>query len=188
MPDLARISCTRCGQSVFNCMIEGPDGQPYRVPIATRINQGQPADTGAPVPLDDEQVRMTSFTRANLLTPLPRIELCEKCLSEVMGWPLVTATEDPMYGEGVPALYKLIEEEFRDETRPMADRAIVMHTRALHAIGVAWDEARPEDLPAELQPAPKDARLLPGAPATLAELSDTDLEAELARRREIGPA
>ena len=181
MPNLTRIACTRCQQSVFNCEIEGADGQMYRVPLVTRINQGQPPDTGPGVPLDNPNVRMTSFTRANMLTPLPAVELCEKCLSEVMGWPLVSAAEDPMYNDGVPALQQLLDAEFRDEARPMVERAGILAARPLHAIAVAWGEATPEDLPPELQPAPRKQQLAAGA-VTLAELTDEELAAELARR------
>ena len=184
MPNLNRIACTRCQQSVFNCEIEGADGQLYRVPLVTRINQGQPADTGTPVPLDDPNIRMTSFTRANMLTPVPSIELCEKCLSEVMGWPLVSATEDPMYNDGMPELQKLIDAEYRDESRPMVERASVAATRPLHAIAVAWGDAAPGDLPLELQPVARETQLAAGGAVTLAELTDAELEAELARRRE----
>lgn len=180
MPDLMRIACTRCQQSVYNCEIEGPDGQQYRVPIVTRINQGQPDDTGARIAINDPNIRLTSFTRANMLTPVPKLELCEKCLSEVMGWPLLAPREDPMFNEGVPELHRLLEEEFRDQERPMVERACIIATRALHAIAVAWNEASPADLPPELQPAPPEARA--AGMVTLAEVPTESLEAELARR------
>lgn len=144
MPDTKRIYCTRCGQSVYNCLIPGADGTPTRVPIVTRIVVGQPADTGPKVPLNDPQTRLTSFTRTVMLSPLARIELCEKCVSELFGWPLVTAAEDPMYdAELVPLEQRRAQRVLRDDSIPLSERMQSVHMRSLQAPAVAWGQARP---------------------------------------------
>lgn len=152
MPDLQRISCTRCKESVYNCFIEGPDGEQHRVPYFLRLNGGQPDDTGPELDVLAPNIRVPSFIRALVLSPLGRIELCVKCVIEVFGVPAVTAEEDPMYDDDVYDLYKEIETHFRNQSVPKVERHNRANMRAVHALAVGWGEASPEDLPPELQP------------------------------------
>lgn len=173
MPDLNRIACSRCGNSVYNCMIEGSDGKEYRVPIFTRINSGQPDDTGPILAINEPHVRMTSFTREFMQTSVARIELCEKCLSEFMGWPLVSADEDPMFlsARANSQLQGHINETFNDASVSKAERFKLMHTRTFHAAHVAWGKALPTDLPAALQ-----AKVDESSPLDINSLSDEKLK------------
>jgi hypothetical protein len=159
VPDLNRVSCTRCKESIYNCMIEGPDGQQHRVPWLLRLIGGQPDDTGAPLDVLAPNIRVPSFVRALVLSPLGRIELCVKCVVEVFGVPAVTASEDPMYGQDnsdntndVFDLYREIEKFFRDQSVPMVDRHHRANNRAIHALAVGWGEAHPDDLPEDQLP------------------------------------
>ncbi len=157
MPDFNRVSCTRCKQSVYNCFIKGPDGELHRVPWFLRLNGGQPDDTGPALDVLAPNIRVPSFVRALVLSPLGRIELCVACVVEVFGVPAVTKDEDPMYGAGedgeaVWALYRKIDEHFRDQSVPMIDRHHRANNRALHALAVGWGEAAPDDLPEDQLP------------------------------------
>lgn len=147
MPDLNRIACTRCQASVYSCMIEGPDGSAERVPLVIRLNVGKPADTGADMDLNGPNLRIPSVLRAMMQTPLARIELCVKCFAEVFQLPLVTATEDPMYDVESEAAQAVLNQAYFDESRPMTERANLVHTRALHALAVGWGKATAKDLP-----------------------------------------
>lgn len=153
MPDLTRIACTRCKQSVYNCFVDGPDGVPLRVPLVIRMNIGQPEDTGPRVDVLAENVRVPSVVRELTLSPLGRIEFCVKCFGEVFGLPMVTADEDPMYSEAVFDLYqRWARSTWHDDSIPKVDRHALVNGRAIHALAVGWDEADHEDLPAEQRP------------------------------------
>lgn len=177
MPDLTRISCSRCGQSVFNCMIDGADGQPHRVPVVTRINAGQPEDTGPLLDVYDPNIRMTSFTREFMQSRVARIELCEACLSEFMGWPLVSASEDPMFvsARANSKVQRAVDEVFDDPSIDKTARFNLMHARAFHAAHVAWNEAAPEDLQVALQPK-DDTPELPLAKVSVVDLAKLGLQ------------
>ena len=155
MPDAVRTTCTRCKQSIYNCMIDG-----VRVPIFHRLNIGKPEDSGPAIALNDPGVKMTSYTRSMLQTPVARIELCEKCFAEVFGLPLVTADEDPMWdGEQVEAqeaLNKIMDDPETDR----AEKFHMIHTRALHGFPVGWGEAHIGDLAAEFRKPPTKAAMI----------------------------
>lgn len=154
MPDLQRIACTRCGQSVFNVMVTGPDGAPHRVPLVTRITCGQPEDTGGPFDVNDPQVRLPSFIRELMHTPLPRMELCVSCVAAVFGLPLVTWGEDPMAISVAEHTKMLTDLGMNDETVAKTERFTRMHTRALAAFKIGWGEEAVSDLPVEYRPVP----------------------------------
>lgn len=142
MPDTNRIVCTRCQESVYNCIVDGE-----RIPIVVRMNAGKPSDTGPELNLNAANVRVPSFIRSLMQTPVARIELCVKCFAEVLGLPLVTAKEDPMYDITSEAAQNVFNRQFADESMPMSERANLVHTRALHALAVGWGEAAATDLP-----------------------------------------
>lgn len=154
MPNLTRIACTRCKESVYNCIIDGPNG-PERVPLAVRLNVGQPDDTGGALDVIAANIRVPSIVRSLLLTPIARIELCVKCFGEVFGLPLVTAEEDPMYSDAVFDWHQAINAQFYpNDAIPLVERFHHIHARALHSLAVGWGEAAAEDLPAAHKPAP----------------------------------
>lgn len=142
MPQLNRHYCTKCGDSVFNCEINGK-----RVPLVLYFVVGQPDDTGEP--LDANAVALPSFVREILQTDVARVELCIKCVADVFGVPLLEAKDDPMYdanNDKIPDALQL-----RDPSMPRVERFKRMHARVLHAIAVGRGEAAVEDLASEYQ-------------------------------------
>lgn len=85
-----RSYCSKCGQSVYNCVIDG-----VRTPLVARINFGQPADTGPRVGLNDPGVKVPSGMRAYMAAPIPMFDLCMVCFAEWLGVPLLAAEDDP---------------------------------------------------------------------------------------------
>lgn len=174
MPQISRHYCSRCGNSVYNCMIDG-----QRVPIALYFVVGQPPDTGDQV--DVNALPVPSFVRELLAVPVSRAELCMKCVSEVFGVPCVLAKDDPMYdvnNDKIPDALQLM-----DPDMSQVERSKRMHMRALHAIKVGRGVASPADLPSEYLPPPtQDAPRRPFPPVMttesikvyLASLSESD--------------
>lgn len=185
MPDMNAIICTRCKQSCYNTMAEGPDGQEHRLPIYWRLIAG--IVPGESVDFLDPNLRMTSVARAMHMTPLGRHEYCDSCLSELFGMPQLTPSEDPMVEEGVLELQQRIDREVLPKIKEERDRLHTMHVRSMHAIQVARGVATPADLPDEFRPRPQ----RPPHPESSAqarsldELSDDELEAEFERRRAL---
>ena len=145
MPLLARHHCTRCKESVFNCVIDGK-----RVPLVLYFVTGQPDDTGGPLDINGEGVKLPSFVRELQHTPVPRIELCMKCVAEVFNVPLVTAAADPLYdanNDKIPDALQLT-----DAAISKTEMLHRMHTRALHAIAVGQGRAAVKDLAPEYLP------------------------------------
>lgn len=161
MPDTTRIICTRCKQSVYNCMIDG-----VRVPIVHRMNLGQPADTGPTLAINDPGVKLTSYTRSMMQTSVARIELCEKCFADVLGLPLLTADADPMFDEDQVAAQQAINRVRDQEGVSYADAFHAMHTRAIHAFAVGWGEASVDDLAGLFRKAPPIPKKVPSPDAT----------------------
>jgi hypothetical protein len=90
MPQVARHYCTRCGQSIYNCVIDG-----VRVPLLAYLVVGQPADTGPTIDLNAPGVKVPSFVRTMLAADTPRVEFCMQCLADVLGQPLIEWSLDP---------------------------------------------------------------------------------------------
>lgn len=111
MPQLNRMYCSNCKNSVYNTMIDG-----VRIPLVFYMVIGQPADTGPPLGINDPGVKLPSFVRAMMLphVPVARAELCMNCVAEVFGVKLVTAQEDPMYSAEQEA-------EAKAEVQPIID-------------------------------------------------------------------
>lgn len=146
MPDLQRIACTRCKESVYNCFVDGPHGTTTRVPLVVRITLGQPGDTGLPVDINGPDVRVPSVVRSLMMTPIARIELCVKCFAELFGLDLVSAAEDTMYDSTIQKEYQWLRDHFFfDESVPAIERHHLMHARALHAVAVGRRAANAED-------------------------------------------
>lgn len=136
MPQVQRAHCSRCGESVYNCLIDG-----IRVPILTYIVMGQPADTGPAVDLDrGSPVKVPSVMRELMRTPVARVELCVACFADVFGLALVTADEDPLFDadlDGVPDVSRLdAKERAAFNALPAVEQARAMHSRALEAVRV----------------------------------------------------
>lgn len=126
MPDTTRIYCTRCQESVYNTVVDG-----QRIPIVLRLNVGQPADTGPRLDCNGEGVKLPSFVRSLMQTPLPRVELCMACVAAVFHTPLVTAAEDPHYDrdrDGTPDVLQLKADKSHVE------QLAAMHAHSLHAL------------------------------------------------------
>ena len=104
MPQLNRMYCSSCGNSIYNTFV-GSDGKrakegdpgAVRIPLVHYIVTGQPGDSGPILDRNGEGVRVTSFSREIAQTPVQRVEFCEICFAETFGLPLLTAQEDPMY-------------------------------------------------------------------------------------------
>lgn len=175
MPDFNRIGCTNCGKSIFNVQVKGPDGATHRVPLVVRITCGQPEDTGGPLDVNDSQIRMPSFVRELMHTPLPRMELCVVCAGAVLGLPLVTWDEDPLAIPVQKYDQMLTDLGVRDETVDKSERFSRMHRRALAAFKIAWGEEAVADLPAPFRPAKEDEKSpappSPAVPAAIARAS-----------------
>lgn len=104
MPNLNRMYCSNCKNSVYNTMIDG-----VRIPLVLYFVVGQPEDTGPLLGINDPGVKLPSFIRAMLLphVPVARAELCMVCVAEIFGVQLVTAGEDPMYSAEQERLTRL---------------------------------------------------------------------------------
>jgi len=159
MPEQPRVICTRCGRSVFTVAISGPDGEPRPIPIVTRITVGQPQDTGPDVNVLDPNVRVPSFIRSLLQTPLHRMELCVWCVGEIFGQPLVSPDEDPMYDEDVADYHVGLNKVFGDDgqRKALGEASLLrqMHARSLLAVQVGRGAMKAEDVPPEHKPRPK---------------------------------
>lgn len=163
---MTRIVCSRCQESVYNILIEGPDGSTQRVPLVIRINVGQPPDTGGTFDLNGKNLRVPSFVRAMMLTPIARLELCVKCFSEVFGVPCVTATEDPMYDTKAEAAQRVFNDAYHDERVPLAERANLIHARALLSFGIAWGDTTIDSIPDSLRTKEGAAEMVEGIGTT----------------------
>jgi hypothetical protein len=85
MPQHQRMYCTNCGESVYNKMIDG-----VRVPLVVYMVVGQPPDTGPAVDLDvGSPVKVPSFIREIMQTPVARVEFCVPCFAKIFGLKLV---------------------------------------------------------------------------------------------------
>ena len=181
MPDVNRIYCSRCGESVYNCTIDtAGDGSDQRIPVVHRIISGQVPDSGPPVDLCATGVRVTSFTREVMATPLARVELGERCFAEVFGLPRLDANEDPMFDTNNNKIPDRLE--LNDEHLDASEKGTLMHRRSLHALLVGRGAAKATDLPPEFLPPsadPVDALKL---------LSDEQLEAMGLMRKAKPPA
>jgi hypothetical protein len=161
MPQLPRTHCSRCGESVYNCLIAG-----VRIPLVVQIVVGQPADTGPALDVNGAGVRVPSFVREILQTSLARLELCVACTAEVFGLALVTAAEDPCYDanlDGIPDATQI------DPALSHAEQYRIMHARTLEAIRIgrgAPDAATPvpHPVPTPTDPATPPAADRPPAP------------------------
>lgn len=152
MPQVSRHLCSNCGQSVFNCLING-----QRVPLVFYMVVGQPADTGEPLNVNAPGVKVPSFVR-ELMKPevlTARIELCMRCLAEVFGLPLVDEAHDPMSGAGMVPTIPVHSAQLGE-----VERSMLMHERALHAVKLAHGKAKTK--------APKPGAMLPTAKRLLA--------------------
>jgi hypothetical protein len=91
---ISRFYCSRCAESVFNCIIDG-----VRVPIVLQFNVGQVPDSGPPIAVNDPGLKLPAWIRELLLPHVPSANgnLCMKCLAEVFGTPCVEAQEDSMF-------------------------------------------------------------------------------------------
>lgn len=125
MPQLNRMYCSNCTNSIFNTFV-GPDGKrakegdpgAVRVPLVLQMVVGQPEDTGPILDINGEGVRVPSFVREMQMphVPVKRVELCMICVSELFGLPLVDAQSDPMYSiEQQRATQEAVEPLLRDE-------------------------------------------------------------------------
>lgn len=138
MPQLTRHYCTRCKESVFNCLIDGK-----RVPTLIYIVVGIPDDVGE-FDVNGEGVKTTSFTRELMQTEVARIELCEKCFAAVFGLALVTAQDDEMYDANNSKIPRQLQLE--DPSLARTEKMARMHARSLHAIAVGRGDATVDDL------------------------------------------
>lgn len=123
MPQTSRHYCSRCKQSVYNCMIDG-----VRVPLVLYFVVGQPGDTGPAVGLNDPGVKVPSFVRALMESDVARAELCMACAGEVFGVPAMTWDLDPALdanGNAIPDI-----EELRAQRATLGE---VEYFKRLHA-------------------------------------------------------
>lgn len=135
MPQLVRHYCSRCQQSIYNCIIDG-----VRVPMTIYLVAGQPDDTGDTLDLNADGVKVPSFIRALMSLPTARVELCVRCLAEVFALPLLAAGEDPMgtldeNGNGIPDLLEQSKnlgkvQQAAAITAPVFDAIRAGHTKA----------------------------------------------------------
>lgn len=152
MPQLSRHYCTRCKKSIYNVEIEG-----QRVPLVVYFVVGQPADTGDPLDVNANGVKVPSFIRELMATPAgtQRVELCVPCVAEVFGVALVTAEEDPMYdsnNDRIPDARQIAQGVDQVEAFHR------LHFRALHAVKVGQGRATVGELPAEYLPPPAEPK------------------------------
>ncbi|MEX1185328.1 MAG: hypothetical protein WEA80_01905 [Gemmatimonadaceae bacterium] len=113
-------------------MIDG-----VRVPLVAYMVVGQPEDTGPVIDATDPNVKLPSFVRAIMNTPVARVEWCMKCLADVFGLALVTPAEDPLYSdEQVGEERKMIEALQADLDVSSVDRAKQVYARTMTAIKV----------------------------------------------------
>lgn len=177
MPQMSRYHCSRCKESIFNCLIDDK-----RIPLVFYMVVGQIPDAVEDLDVNAEGVKVPSFIREMMATPggTQRIDLCIKCLAEVFGLDLVAAADDPMYdsnNDKIPDARQLAAGVGQVEAWHR------LHVRPLHAIMVGQGRAQVSDLPAEYLP-PPDASPAPRIPrAAVTTLSTEELEAELERRR-----
>lgn len=139
MPQITRHYCSRCQQSIYNCIIEG-----VRVPLVVYLVAGQPEDTGPTIGLNDVGVKVPSVLRAIMSLPIARVELCVRCLAEVFALPLLAAADDPMgtldeNGNGIPDLLEQSSsmgkvQQAATITAPVFDAIRAGHTKAF-AVG-----------------------------------------------------
>lgn len=152
MAQLTRHYCTRCERSIYNVEIDGK-----RIPLVIQMVIGQPTDTGAPLEVNGDGVKLPSFIREIMHLPegLQRVELCVPCFAEIFGIPCVTAAEDEMW---IPPSELPPDSPLRTITPdPEVSRVSAMsalYKRTLHAVEVGRGEKTVADLPVEFQ-APK---------------------------------
>jgi hypothetical protein len=146
MPQLSRHYCTLCKKSIYNVEIDG-----QRIPLVAYFVVGQPADTGDPLDVNADGVKLPSFVRELMQTPggTQRVELCIACLADVFGLALVTAADDPMYDVNNNQIADAREIAQGVDQVEAFHR---LHFRALHAIKVGRGAAQVSDLPAEFLP------------------------------------
>jgi hypothetical protein len=133
MPQHQRMYCTNCGESVYNKTIDGE-----RVPLVIYMVVGQPPDTGPAVDLDvGSPVKVPSFVREIMQTPVARVEFCVPCFAAIFGLTLVTADDDPMYSSAQAAentaSYNAVQ---LDDSIPAVEKSQQIHARTLTAIQV----------------------------------------------------
>jgi hypothetical protein len=158
MPQVTRHFCSNCKQSVYNCMIDG-----VRIPLIFYFVIGQGADTGPPLDVNGDGVKLPSFIREILLAPVPRVELCIACVVKIFGLDLHTGQTDPMYSREQEALSAtkiraVVEDTSVDEVNT---HAIVME-RTLLAFQVGRGAVPAPALPPpapEPEPAPAGEKL-----------------------------
>jgi hypothetical protein len=143
MPQHQRMYCSNCGESVYNKMING-----VRVPLVIYMVVGQPPDTGPNIDLDiGSPVKVPSFIREIMQTPVPRVEWCVPCFAAIFGLKLVTADEDPMYSKAQAAenaaTFSAVQQ---DDTLPAVEKSKQIHARTLTAIQVGRGAKKPPKL------------------------------------------
>lgn len=134
MPQLTRMYCSNCRESIYNCTIDG-----VRVPLVLYFVVGQPADTGPTLDVNAPGVQVPSFVRELMQPHVPtaRVELCIACVAELFGTALVTAEEDPMHStEQVQQTAKAVGAVVQDATIDEVHTSAVVLARPLLAIKV----------------------------------------------------
>lgn len=128
---VTRHVCTGCQTSIYNVIVDG-----VRVPIVVNLWAGQPEDTGPILDLNAPGVKVPSFLREMMSTPLATAELCVVCAAKAFGVPLVTAEDDPMQGAGADVTLPTERGAMSE-----VERRAVMQERTLVALQVARGEA-----------------------------------------------
>lgn len=145
MPQLNRMYCSNCQNSVFNTMIDG-----VRVPLVLYFVIGQPADTGPTLDVNAPGVKVPSFVREMMQphVPVARAELCMNCVAEVFGVKLVTSEEDPMYSvEQAVLTGEAVQSIVQDATVDEVKTTAMVMERPLLALKVGRGAADAPALP-----------------------------------------
>jgi hypothetical protein len=166
MAELSRHYCVRCETSIFNVRTDD-----VRVPIVFKITIGQPDDTGPKLDVNAPGVRLPSVTREAMQDHVfvKSFSLCNNCVSEVFGLPLLTAEEDPMYSQDqAEASMRSVRAAAEDaEVDELATRAISLE-RAILAIQVGRGAVPAPPL------APVRAKAIPLPPASAVTLEPAE--------------
>lgn len=133
-----RYHCDRCGESVYNCLIEG-----VRVPIVVYMVAGVIPDY--PTPFDDSapDVKMPQMVREMMDLPESRVEWCVACLAEVFGLRLVTAEEteaEAMTARSATPIAPVMESAPVLDAVPRVERSVIQKRRVM--MSIAKDNGR----------------------------------------------
>lgn len=145
MPNLTRMYCSNCKNSVYNTMIDG-----VRIPLVLYFVVGQPGDTGPMLDVNGEGVKLPSFVRELMQphVPVARVELCMNCVAEVFGVKLVTAKDDTMYSaEQAKLTAKDVGEVVQDASIDEVNTTAKVMERPLLALRVGRGAKKAPKLP-----------------------------------------